>query len=295
VTIDPALEPLGVIAGAGKFPAMVIEGARQAGHRVVVLGLKEIADPALAELADEFHWVAPLRLGQWMRTLRRRGARNAVMAGYVRKHTMYRRFGILSFLPDWRFIKLWFVDIPDKRTDTVLTAVADLLARNGITLEDVTKHCGSAVAAEGTLGASGFTTAERRDLVFGWPIAKEMGRLDIGQSIAVKNTEVIAIEAIEGTDQMIERAGTLCRSGGWMMIKVAKPNQDMRFDVPTIGPNTIENLHRHGARALAVEAGRTVIVDREETLEAANRYGIALVGMPDGGGAAVNRRTIPSP
>jgi DUF1009 family protein len=282
VASNPSAETLGVIAGAGKFPFMVIEGARQAGHRVVVLGLREIADPSLAELADEFHWVAPLRLGEWMRRLRQGGARSAVMAGYVKKQTMYRRFGILSFLPDWRFLKLWFLDIPDKRNDTVLKAVANLLARHGIVLEDVTRHCGSAVASEGILGASPLTGAERRDLAFGWPIAKEMGRLDIGQSIAVKNTEVIAIEAIEGTDAMIERAGTLCKSGGWMMIKVAKPDQDMRFDVPTVGPNTLENLHKNGARALAVEAGKTVIVDRAATLAAADRYGIAVVGVRNG-------------
>lgn len=279
-------DTLGVIAGGGKFPAMVIEGARRAGHRVVVLGLREIADPGLRELADEFHWVAPLRLGEWIRTLQRAGARSAVMAGYVRKQTMYRRFGILSFLPDWRFLKLWFLDIPDKRNDSVLKAVADLLAGHGIVLEDVTRHCASAVAPEGTLGATDLTAAQRRDLEFGWVIAKEMGRLDIGQSIAVKNMEIIAVEAIEGTDQMIERAGMLCKSGGWMLVKVAKPDQDMRFDVPTVGPDTILNLHRHGAGALAVEAGKTVIVDLPETLSAAEERGIAVVGVraADGSG-----------
>lgn len=269
---------LGIVAGGGKFPVMIIAGARQLGHRVVVLGLRDIADPALAELADEFHWVAPLRIGEWVRKLRRAGARHAVMAGYVRKQTMYRRFGILSFLPDWRFLKLWFLDIPDKRTDTVLGAVADFLARQGIVLEALPQYCGTALALPGVLGESGLSGPERKDLAFGWPIAKEMGRLDIGQSIAVRNTEVIAIEAIEGTDQMIERAGALCKRGGWVMIKVAKPEQDMRFDVPTIGPDTIENLHRHGARALVVEAGKTVIVDRAATVKSANRHGIALVG-----------------
>lgn len=276
---DHDMSVLGVIAGAGKFPDMVIEGARRAGLRVVVLGLKEIADPSLAELADEFHWVAPLRLGEWIRTFNRAGVTNAVMAGYVRKQTMFRRFGILSFLPDRLFLKLWFIDIPDKRNDTVLKAVADLLARYGIVLEDVTRYCPSAVAPEGFLGAATLSAAMRRDLDFGWAIAKAMGQLDIGQSIAVKNTEVIAIEAIEGTDQMIERSGALCKSGGWMMIKVAKPNQDMRFDVPTIGPDTIENLHCHGASALVIEAGKTVIVDAEKTIAAANRHGIALVAV----------------
>ncbi len=270
---------LGVIAGAGKFPLMVIEGARASGCRVAVLGLKEIADPALAEIADEFHWVAPLRLSEWIGKLRQAGAANAVMAGYVRKQTMFRRFGILSFLPDHLFLKLWFLDIADKRNDTVLKAVAELLARHGITLEDVTRYCPSALAPEGVLGALALSSSQRRDLEFGWNIAKEMGRLDIGQSIAVKNTEIIAVEAIEGTDQMIERAGALCKNGGWMLIKVAKPDQDMRFDVPTIGPSTIENLHRHGARSLAIEAGKTVIVDAEATIAAANAYGIAVAAV----------------
>lgn len=279
-----AKSTLAVIAGAGKFPAMVIEGAKQAGHRVAVLGLKEIADPALADLADEFQWVAPLRMGAWIDGIRRAGASEAVMAGYVKKQTMYRPFGILSFLPDWRFIKLWFFDIPDKRNDSVLKAVADLLAGHGITLQDVTLHCPDAVAVEGTLGACELSPTQRRDMDFGWAIAKDMGRLDIGQSIAVKNTEVIAVEAIEGTDQMIERTGHLCKSGGWMMVKVAKPDQDMRFDVPTVGPNTIENLKRHSASALVIEAGRTVIVDLAETVAAADEAGIAVVAVRDGRG-----------
>jgi len=274
-------DTLGVIAGAGRFPFMVAEGAKRAGLRVAVLGLREIADPEIAKLADEFHWVAPLRLGAWIKTLRLCGAGRAVMAGYVRKPDMYHRFGILSFLPDWLFIKLWFLDIPDKRNDTVLKAVADLLARHGIVLEDVTAYCPEAVAPEGTLGSRTLSQSQRRDLEFGWAIAKEMGRLDIGQSIAVKNTEIIAVEAIEGTDRMIERAGGLCKSGGWMMVKTAKPGQDMRFDVPTVGPQTIENLHRHGASALAIEAGKTVIVDLPQTLALAEDCGIALVAVGD--------------
>ncbi len=278
---DSKADLFGVIAGAGKFPNMVIEGAKKAGHRVVVLGLKEIADPALADIADEFHWVRPLRLGEWIRTFNRAGVKHAVMAGYVRKQSMFRRFGILSFLPDKLFLKLWFKDIPDKRNDTVLKAVADLLAKHDIILEDVTKHCPSAVAPKGVLGSSELTAVMKRDLEFGWKIAKAMGDLDIGQSIAVKNTEVIAIEAIEGTDQMIERSGALCKHGGWMMIKVAKPDQDMRFDVPTIGPDTIENLQQHGAKSLVIEAGKTVVVDADKTIEAANRYGLSVVAVPD--------------
>ena len=272
-------DTLAVIAGAGKFPVLVIEGAKQHGLRVVVLGLKEIADESLAEIADEFHWVAPLRLSAWLKHLKRIGATQAVMAGYVQKKKMFRRFGILSFLPDVLFLKLWFKDIPDKRNDTVLTAVANVLSQHGVELQDVTKYCPSVLVPQGVLGAEPLNNALKRDVQFAWSIAKEMGRLDIGQSIAVKNGEIIAVEATEGTDMMIERAGQLCKNGGWTLIKVAKPNQDMRFDVPTIGINTIENLKRNNAGALIVEAGKTVIVDMQDVVSLANQYGIVFAAI----------------
>lgn len=270
---------LAVIAGAGKFPAMVIEGAKQHGFRVVVLGLKEIAAASLADIADEFYWVAPLRLNEWLKRLHQVGAKTAVMAGYVQKKNMFRRFGILSFLPDRLFLKLWFKDIPDKRNDTVLTAVANLLSQHGVELQDVTRYCPSVLAPKGVLGAETLNANLRRDIQFAWGIAKEIGRLDIGQSIAVKNGEIIAVEAIEGTDMMIERAGQLCKNGGWTLLKVAKPSQDMRFDVPTIGINTIENLHRHGAGTLIVEAGKTVIVDMQDVINLANQYRIVFAAI----------------
>lgn len=270
---------LAVIAGAGKFPVMVIEGAKQHGFRVVVLGLKEIAAASLADIADEFYWVAPLRLNEWLKRLHQVGAKTAVMVGYVQKKNMFRRFGILSFLPDRLFLKLWFKDIPDKRNDTVLTAVANLLSQHGVELQDVTRYCPSVLAPKGVLGAETLNANLRRDIQFAWGIAKEIGRLDIGQSIAVKNGEIIAVEAIEGTDMMIERAGQLCKNGGWTLLKVAKPSQDMRFDVPTIGINTIENLHRHGAGTLIVEAGKTVIVDMQDVINLANQYRIVFAAI----------------
>ncbi|MFI3218836.1 MAG: UDP-2,3-diacylglucosamine diphosphatase LpxI [Methylococcales bacterium] len=270
---------LAVIAGAGKFPVMVIEGAKQHGLRVVVLGLKEIADASLADIADEFYWVAPLRLNEWLKRLHQVGAKQAVMAGYVQKKSMFRRFGILSFLPDRLFLKLWFKDIADKRNDTVLTAVANLLSQHGVELQDVTRYCPLVLAPKGVLGVETLSANLQRDIQFAWGIAKEMGRLDIGQSIAVKNAEIIAVEAIEGTDMMIERAGQLCKNGGWTLLKVAKPNQDMRFDVPTIGINTIENLHKHGAGALIVEADKTVIVDMQDVIALANQYRIVFAAI----------------
>jgi hypothetical protein len=192
---------------------------------------------------------------------------------------MYGRFRLLRYLPDGTSVRLWFTKIKDKRNDTILRAVADELAARGITLEDSLQYCAEALAPAGVLTRRGGpTAAQQRDIDFGWPIAKDIGRLDVGQGIAVKETEVIAVEAIEGTDRMIERAGQLCRHGGWILIKVAKPNQDRRFDVPTVGPDTIENLHRHGGKVLVVEAGQTLLIERARMLELAERYGICVVG-----------------
>ena len=156
------------------------------------------------------------------------------------------------------------------------------MQKRGVTLTSSIRCCQEHLGTEGVLTRRAPTPAQRRDIAFGWPIAKEMGRLDIGQSIAVKEQEVIAVEAIEGTDRMIERAGDLCRHGGWMLIKVAKPDQDPRFDVPTVGPATIENLHRCGATALVVEAGQTLIVDRPALIDLADRLGIVVVGHRGG-------------
>ncbi len=261
---------------------MVVEGAKSAGCRVVVVGLRGLADPALREIADSFHWAGLARMGRWINVFTRARVHRAIMAGYVNKQVMYGRFRLLKLLPDWISFKLWFFRLRDKRNDTVLGAVADVLQTKGIKLEDATQYCTDALAEEGALTGAQPPPNLGKDTDFGWRIAKELGRLDIGQAVAVKETEVIAIEAIEGTDRMIERAGALCKKGGWTLIKVAKPNQDMRFDIPTVGPETIENLHRNGARALVIEAGKTVIVEREKMLSAAGRYGITVVAKRDG-------------
>ncbi|MBI4578394.1 MAG: UDP-2,3-diacylglucosamine diphosphatase LpxI [Planctomycetes bacterium] len=269
---------MGIIAGAGRFPFLVAEGARRAGRPVVVVALRGLADPGLKVHADRFYWSGVVRLGRWIRLFRRSGVREAIMAGSVRKSDMYSRFRLVRFLPDWTSLKLWFFEVPDRRNDTILRATADRMRSRGITLVDSIQYCGDHLASEGVMTRRQPTSAQQRDIEFGWPIAKEMGRLDIGQSIAVKEQEVIAVEAIEGTDRMIERAGALCRQGGWMLIKVAKPGQDPRFDVPTVGAATLENLHRHGASALVVEAGRTLMVDRPEVLALADKLGIVVVG-----------------
>lgn len=270
--------PVGIIAGAGRFPFLVAEGARAAGRPVVIVGLRGLADPGLAAYADRFHWSGIVRLGRWIRLFNRAGVREAIMAGSVRKSEMYARFRLIRYLPDLTSIRLWFFEVADRRNDTVLRATADHMQRKGITLVNSIQYCAHHIASEGVMTRRQPTVAQLKDIEFGWHIAKEMGRLDIGQSIAVKEQEVIAVEAIEGTDRMIERAGQLCRQGGWMLVKVAKPGQDLRFDVPTVGPATIENLHRNRAAALVVEAGQTLIVDRPALLQLADKLGIVVIG-----------------
>ena len=292
-SLDPlnskAPATLGLVAGSGRFPFMVVRGAKRAGCRVVVLGIRGLADPALRDEADIFKWTGLARVGTWVRTLTRLRVRRCILAGAVKKTAMYGRFRILRTLPDWTTLRLWFFKVPDKRTDTLLGTIGDHMAAKGITLENSIQYCREDLAPEGILTDLQPNAAQITDMAFGWPIAKEMGRLDIGQSVAVKEQEVIAVEAIEGTDRMIERAGQLCAHGGWTHLKVAKPNQDMRFDVPTIGPATLENLHRNGAGMLVVEAGKTLIIERERMLAAARKYGIVVVGRRDKdmpGGAA---------
>jgi UDP-2,3-diacylglucosamine hydrolase len=274
---DHLQNPLGIIAGAGRFPFLVAEGAHKAGRPVVIVALRGLASPDLRERSDRFHWSGVVRLGRWIRLFRRAGVREAIMAGSVRKSEMYGRFRLLRYLPDWTSIRLWFFEVADRRNDTILRATAERLRKEGITLTNSVQYCQEHLPSPGVLTRAQPPKALLRDVEFGWPIAKEMGRLDIGQAIAVKEQEVIAVEAIEGTDRMIERAGQLCRHGGWTLIKVAKPNQDLRFDVPTVGPETVENLHRHGAKALVFEASVTLAIDLADLVERADRYGMVVI------------------
>jgi len=267
---------LGIIAGSGRFPFMVADGARRAGCRVTVVALHGFADPALCGHADAFHWAGLARPGRWIRLLKKQNVCEVILAGAVKKTAMYGRFRLLRLLPDLTALRIWFHELKDKRNDAVLAAVADELAKHGIVMQDCTQYTRESLAPEGVLTHTKPTPAQLREADFGWKIAKELGRLDIGQTVAVKETEVIAVEAIEGTDRMIERAGQLCPRGGWTLVKVAKPNQDMRFDVPTIGPETIANLARNGAKMLVIEAERTMLVDRDAIVAAAMREGIVI-------------------
>jgi len=271
---------LGLIAGQGRLPFLVADGAKKAGLKVVCAALADNAEPGLAKYVDVFFYGAIARPGGWMRKLRRYGVSRTIMVGRVTKANIYTPWRIVKYLPDWRALRIWYWRLrrKDKRNDTVLNAIADELASGGIILVDSTKYCKEHLATEGVLTRTQPPASAWADIEFGWPMVREIGRLDIGQSIAVKEREIIAVEAIEGTARMIERAGQLCKKGGWTLLKAAKPNQDMRFDVPCVGPDTIESLAQNKACCVVVEKDKTIIIDKPQTLELADRLGIAVVG-----------------
>jgi hypothetical protein len=272
-------EPLGLIAGEGVFPLLVARGAKAAGRPVVCAALAGSADPLLERECDRFKWVGVTRLGQWVRVLRAGGCTQAIMVGRVAKHKMYSRWRYLQHLPDWRTLRLWFTELRhDKRDQAVLYAVIRELDREGITLIDSTQYTREHVAVAGVMTRRQPSEGQWRDARHGWDLCQTLSRLDIGQAIAVMDKNVLAVEAMEGTNALIERAGSLCRTGGWTLIKVSNVRRDMRVDVPTIGVTTIEKLHAAGAGCLVVEAGKTILLEKEQVLELADRHKIAVVG-----------------
>jgi len=278
--MDHDRQPIGLIAGGGQLPLLTAQGMRAAGRRVVGVGLAGLYDPALPALCDSFAEAGLIRLGRWIKLLRRGGAEQAVMVGYVRKVRMYHPWYLFQQLPDWRAARLWFGRLRhDKRNDAILMAVADTLADEGITLTDTTHYIPDHLADPGPMTRRTPTAEQQADIDFALPIIRQMGALDVGQSIAVKDREVITVEAIEGTARMIERAGELCPRGGWTLVKIAKPHQDMRFDVPTIGMVTIESMAKLGGGCIALQAGRTIVMDKPAVIEAAEKAGIAIVGI----------------
>jgi len=268
-----------LIAGGGRLPFLVADGARRAGLKVVCVGFADTVEPALAECVDVFYTVSVARPGSWIRRLRRHGVSRTIMVGGVAKAKLLTPWRIVRYLPDWRALRVyyWRLRSKDRQTDSLLTAVADELASGGITLENSVMYCKDHLATAGVLTSR--RPGCQADISFGWPIAKKIGELDIGQAVAVKERQVIAVEAIEGTAEMIRRAGQLCRSRGWTLVKTSKPNQDMRFDVPCVGPDTIRGMAEHGGQCLVVEAEKTLILDKPQTIDLANRLGIAVVAI----------------
>jgi len=273
-------EPIGLIAGSGRFPILFAEAARRQGLPVACVGIKYEASEELRALCSSFDIVGVAKLGRMIRAFRRRGARRIVMAGKVTKNVIYTPWRMLQLCPDLRTLQWWYRrNRVDNRDDSLLLSLIAEFERDAMTFASALDFCPELLVKNGILTRRAPTPAEQKDIEFGWALAKEMGRLDVGQSVAVKERAALAVEAIEGTDRCIERAGQLCRAGGWALVKVAKPQQDMRFDVPTIGVSTIENLHKARARVLAIEAGKTILLDQPEVVALADRYGLCIVAL----------------
>jgi UDP-2,3-diacylglucosamine hydrolase len=268
---------LGLIAGNGRFPFLVLDAARGAGHDVTVIALKEETFPELAECAARpppatLHWISIGQLGTCIGLLRDAGVTQAVMAGQV-KHTK-----MFDVRPDLALAKV-LARLAARNTDSLISGVADALGDEGISLIDSTAFLQPLMAQEGTLTRRGPDAGEQRDIQIGHRVADSIAALDIGQTIAVKSAAVVAVEAMEGTDAVIARAGHLA-GPGVRVVKVAKPHQDMRFDVPVVGVSTIQAMKAAGATALSVDAGTTLMIDGTAIIKAADEAGICIVGRP---------------
>jgi DUF1009 family protein len=263
----------GLIAGNGNFPFLVVEGARKAGEKLVVAAIKEETDKRINEVADNVQWVGIGQLGKMIKFFKAEGVEKAVMAGQVKHVQIFTT----SAFPDWRMAKMLY-NLPRRNTDSLIGGIADEMAKDGIELIDSTFFIQDQLAQEGILTKRKPNEFEQGNIEYGLHIANEIARLDLGQTIVVRANACVAIEAMEGTDETIRRAGKLAK-GKLTVVKVAKPNQDMRFDVPVVGIPTIQTMIESGATCLSVTANKTLIFDREAMLDLANRNKICVVAV----------------
>jgi len=265
-------QTLGLITGNGLLPAVVLKEAKRTGYRVAICAIQGETDPSIASLADAIHWIRLGQLGRILKFFKAQGVREAMMAGKITKTNLFRG----DIQPDLEMIKV-LAKTKNHSDDSLLGGIADHLNAKGIKLLDSTAFLTEdALPQKGILTSRKPSQKELADIEYGWKLAKEIGRLDIGQTVVVKDQAVLAVEAIEGTDQAILRGGAL-GNGGATVVKVAKPVQDMRFDVPTIGMGTLEAMIKTKARVLVFEAGKTIILERKRLIEKANEERIAIV------------------
>jgi DUF1009 family protein len=274
---------IGLMAGWGRYPIVVAEALKRQGFSVYCLGIKDHADKQLAKICDDFRWVGLAKLGASIRYFRRHNVADATMAGKVHKVMLYQPWIWFRHLPDMRTLRTFYPHFvatkKDRKDDTLLGAVVEAFAQDGITFGPATDYAPELLVKPGCLTTTSPSPTQWKDIEFGWQLAKEMGRLDVGQSVVVKDRSAIAIEAIEGTDACIRRAGELCKSAGLTVVKVAKPQQDMRFDVPTIGLGTLESMIAAKGKVLAVEAEKTIIIDEPAVIGFANRHKLSIVAL----------------
>ncbi|MGA3117004.1 MAG: UDP-2,3-diacylglucosamine diphosphatase LpxI [Syntrophobacteraceae bacterium] len=272
---DGRIREVGLIAGSGQFPLLFAHAARKASVRVLAVGFDGDTDPALSKYVDEFHLLRLGQLNRLVKTFRSAGITHAAMAGGINKTRLYSKIR-----PDWRAVR-FLGRLINKKDDSLLRALADELESEGILIQPSTIFLPELLAPEGILTRRKPNHRERADIAFGWTLAKAIGRLDIGQCLVVKNQAVLAVEGIDGTDATIMRGGRLCREGA-VVVKVSKPMQDMRFDVPAVGSDTIGVMKRVNARVLVLEAEKTVIFDRDKMIDLADSAGISILVQNEG-------------
>jgi UDP-2,3-diacylglucosamine hydrolase len=267
----------GLIAGNGDFPFLVLEGARSRGIEMTVIAIREEASAGLERVAKRLHWVSLGELSRTIELLQKEGVKHAVMAGQVKHNKIFS-----SIRPDWKLAKL-LLSLPSKNTDSLIGAVARVLEDEGIELVDSTKFLGPLLPAAGVLTERAPDASEIADIAYGHSVARQIAALDLGQMVVVRDRACVAIEAMEGTDETIERAARIARGQRLVVVKVSKPRQDMRFDVPVIGLKTIDVMRRSNVTALAIDARKTLLFDRAALIHAADEAGIAIQAFaPDG-------------
>ncbi len=267
---DAQLKGWGLIAGNGRFPFLVLEGARSQGIEMAVIALKEEASPELEKIAKRLHWVSLGELSKTIELLQQEGVTQAVMAGQVKHNKIFS-----AIRPDWKLAKL-LLSLPRKNTDALIGAVARVLEDEGIRLVDSTIFLKPLVPEPGVLTRRAPNEHEADDIAYGIGVARQIAGMDIGQTVVISDRACVAVEAMEGTDETIARAARIAGGKPMVVVKVSKPGQDMRFDVPVVGLPTVEQMKTAGATALAVDAGRTLLFDREKLIDLADAAGITI-------------------
>jgi UDP-2,3-diacylglucosamine hydrolase len=260
----------GLIAGNGRFPFLVLEGARNQGIEMAVIALKEEASPELQQEAKRFHWVSLGELSKTIELLKGQGVKRAVMAGQVKHNKIFS-----AIRPDWKLAKL-LLSLPKKNTDSLIGAVAKVFEEEGIQLVDSTHFLKPLLPEAGVLTRRAPNEREAADIGYGLQVARHLAAMDIGQTVVIADRACVAVEAMEGTDETIARAARFANERPLVVVKVSKPQQDMRFDVPVIGLPTVKSMREAGATALAIEASRTLLFDRTRLMETADAGGIAI-------------------
>lgn len=282
-----SMEPkrIGLMAGWGGYPIYLAKALKAAGHEVYCLGLINHADPELKSICDFYSPIGFGKMGRAIRYFKRHGISEATMAGKIHKRLLFEPWFLWRQLPDLLTIRTFaphfFTRKKDSKDDSLLLTIVHGFARHGISFLPGTDFAPELLVKRQKLTRRGPSAGQWKDICFGWELAREIGRLDIGQSVAVKNSAVLAVEAIEGTDECIRRAGSLCPAAGFTIVKISKPKQDMRFDVPTFGLLTMKTMLESGATVLAIEAGKTIFIDKQEVIDFADQHNIVIVSITE--------------